>query len=440
MCSVAIRKSPEKLGVAMGLVIALVMSTIIAVFGGTAFASPSITISPGTPYLDGQTVTVSGTGFPVRSQLPQGLEIIECSDPGGTFANLPSSAAVGCDGTTVSGEQINTDADGSFTASYPMDLLNLSNSSIKCDAIDYCVLWVGIDYNNQFLVTHAFSSPFEINPISAGNPQTLSFTSQPPTDATIDGLGYNVSATSTSGLPVTLSVDASSTSVCYISDSFVSFNAGGVCVIDADQGGDGTYAPASQVQQSILVHLISQVVSFTSTPPMGATVGGPSYGPSTVGGDSFNPVVITVDESSASVCVLSEGLVSFIGKGVCTLDANQAGNAQYLAASQVQQGFPVSVGQVRVTTVSLTNGVAHTRYAAVLSAIGGDSPYRWSVVAGALPLGLHLKKTTGAISGMPKRPGTYTFTVKLVDHKTKRTKGHPSAQNTATKVLSIMIL
>ena len=50
-----------------------------------------------------------------------------------------------------------------------------------------------------------------------------------------------------------------------------------------------------------------------------------------------------------------------------------------------------------------------------------------------------LDKVTGVISGKPKRPGTWTFAVKVVGHDRKKTMGHPATQNTATKVLSILI-
>jgi len=71
------------------------------------------------------------------------------------------------------------------------------------------------------------------------------------------------------------------------------------------------------------------------------------------------------------------------------------------------------------------------RYSAMLAASGGKLPYKWSVSSGALPKGLHLKKSTGVISGRPNKDdsGTYTFTVKVVD----------KAKNSSTEVLSITI-
>lgn len=50
-----------------------------------------------------------------------------------------------------------------------------------------------------------------------------------------------------------------------------------------------------------------------------------------------------------------------------------------------------------------------------LSVSGGSTPYVWSISAGALPTGLSLSTTTGAITGTPNSAGNYTFTVKARD-------------------------
>ena len=150
----------------------LAVMTVVVPLAGTAMAAAMVTIPAGNP-TDGQTITVSGTGFPVHSALPSGLEIIECSDPGGLIANLPSDASTGCDGTTVNGSQINTDASGAFSASYGISALSATgNSNINCDATDFCVLWVGQDFNGAFLSgPHAFSSAFEVQAPSATTPE-----------------------------------------------------------------------------------------------------------------------------------------------------------------------------------------------------------------------------------------------------------------------------
>jgi len=142
----------------------LIACAVMWFLPGHAYAQGESVTIPSGPLTDGQTITVTGTGFPPTSQLPTGLQIIECSDPGGLAVNLPTDAASGCDGTTINGSQINTDATGAFSASYSISALSATgNSNINCDATDFCVLWVGQDYNAAFLSgPHAFSVPFEI--------------------------------------------------------------------------------------------------------------------------------------------------------------------------------------------------------------------------------------------------------------------------------------
>ncbi len=93
-----------------------------------------------------------------------------------------------------------------------------------------------------------------------------------------------------------------------------------------------------------------------------------------------------------------------------------------------------------ITTTSLPAGTRGQAYSAPMAAMGGNPPYKWKLAPGSakLPRGLRLNRATGVISGTPKRSGTYTFTVEVLDQKIK-TKHHAPTQNTATKVLSITI-
>jgi hypothetical protein len=201
--------------------------------------------------------------------------------------------------------------------------------------------------------------------------QTISFTSTPPAHAVVGGTTV-VSASSSSGLAVAFS--SASPSICTVSGSTVSFSAAGTCVVDADQAGDGAYAAAAQVQQSFTVSASAppksgQTITFTSTPPSNPSVGG-AY---TVGATASSGLAVTfsADPSSSGVCTVSASSVSFVGRGTCTIDADQAGNATYNAAPQVQQSFTVGATPQTITYIS----------AAPTAASVGGSTYTVSATA-----------------------------------------------------------
>jgi len=73
-----------------------------------------------------------------------------------------------------------------------------------------------------------------------------------------------------------------------------------------------------------------------------------------------------------------------------------------------------------ITTMQLPQGMLGMSYQATLSAKGGVPPYIWSLLAGALPPGLSLTASSGAISGTPAQAGTFNFTVQVSDSINER--------------------
>src|SRR5439155_9879162 len=106
--------------------------------------------------------------------------------------------------------------------------------------------------------------------------------------------------------------------------------------------GSGSWTAVSDPSTSVKVKG-SQTISFSSTAPTGAVVGGATYTPSATATSGL-PVALAIDASSSSVCSISSGTVSFNSVGTCTVDANQAGNADWNAATQAQQSFTVGKG------------------------------------------------------------------------------------------------
>ncbi len=73
---------------------------------------------------------------------------------------------------------------------------------------------------------------------------------------------------------------------------------------------------------------------------------------------------------------------------------------------------------VTVAPVTLPAAQMGTAYNQTVSASGGTAPYTFSVSAGALPTGLSLNASSGAISGTPSAAGTYNFSIRATDNST----------------------
>jgi alpha-tubulin suppressor-like RCC1 family protein len=204
--------------------------------------------------------------------------------------------------------------------------------------------------------------------------QTIVFGSSAPTNAAVGGSTYAPQASGgASGNSVAFSIDSSSAGVCSLSSGVVSFTAVGSCVIDANQAASPPdYTAAQQMQQTVSVGQGSQAIAFTST-PSNLAVGG-SYTPTASGGASGNPVVFGVDSTSgAGVCSISSGKVSFTAVGSCVIDANQAGNTNYLPAPQKQQPVTVGQGSQAITFTSAPPSPALVGATYKPTAVGGAS-------------------------------------------------------------------
>jgi hypothetical protein len=95
-----------------------------------------------------------------------------------------------------------------------------------------------------------------------------------------------------------------------------------------------------------------------------------------------------------------------------TLTATSKADATKTATLTINLVPPPSI-----STTSLPAGTVGTAYSATLAVTGGVQPYTWSVTTGALPDGLKLDGSTGAITGTPTIIDTNppSFTVQVTD-------------------------
>ena len=96
-----------------------------------------------------------------------------------------------------------------------------------------------------------------------------------------------------------------------------------------------------------------------------------------------------------------------------------------------QKAFTLTVapGLTFSTPAALPGATAGTAYSFTVAATGGQPPYSFRVSNGALPDGLALNASSGAIAGTPAAAGTFNFTIEVTD----------AARLTASRVHSLVI-
>ena len=159
---------PDRVPPQSPVLVALSSVVVVAYRPGmAAAATPTVTITPGArsgTFTNGQSVTVSvgpNSLFVAHTR----VNIIECADPGGSAANLPTSLST-CDANTVEADTVLVQPDGSFVEhgytlyALPNEVLGeQSNWQPVCNPTHQCVLYVGED-QNDFTQPKIFSAPF----------------------------------------------------------------------------------------------------------------------------------------------------------------------------------------------------------------------------------------------------------------------------------------
>ncbi|MFZ1538980.1 MAG: choice-of-anchor Q domain-containing protein, partial [Chromatiaceae bacterium] len=114
-----------------------------------------------------------------------------------------------------------------------------------------------------------------------------------------------------------------------------------------------------------------QTLSYTSSAPASAVVGGAAYTPLATSTSGL-AVTFTIDVAASSVCSISGSAVSYLTVGTCIINANQVGNTNYNAAPQVQQSFAVGKGTQAALTVVATPSTVPYGTTSALTTTGGN--------------------------------------------------------------------
>ena len=209
--------------------------------------------------------------------------------------------------------------------------------------------------------------------ISAATQAITGFVSNPATPTFAPNGTFTVSATGgASSSPVVFA--STSASVCSVSGNTVTMLAAGTCSLSADQASDANYSAAPQAMLDVAISAATQAITGFAANPVAPTYApNGSFTVSATPGASSSPVVFA--STSASVCTVSGNTVTMLAAGMCSLAANQAGDANYDPAPQVV--LDVTIGNAAQGITGFAANPAQPTYAPngtfTVSAIGGAS-------------------------------------------------------------------
>jgi hypothetical protein len=232
----------------------------------------------------------------------------------------------------------------SFTSATP-SVCSVSGSTATVLNGGVCTINANQTGNTAYNPAPQVSQSFTISPAS----QTISFADPADIAAFVPNQAVALSATASSGLPVSFST--ATPAVCTVAGATATVMSGGTCTINAVQAGNISYSAAAQVSQSFDIAPADQTISFTDpadttfvangTVPLVAT---PSSG-----------LAVSFASTTPAVCSVLGSDAVMLAVGTCTIAADQAGNASYTPAPQVSQSFDVGQAGQTITFAGPTD-------------------------------------------------------------------------------------
>ena len=139
-------------------------------------------------------------------------------------------------------------------------------------------------------------------------------------------------ATASSGLPVKLTT--ATAKVCSVNGNQVKGIGANLCTISASQAGNVNFNPVVS-SVSFAVSKANQSISFSTTPVI--IFGGSG----SLSAKASSGLTVSLSSATADICSIKNGTVKGLAAGTCIIAANQAGDANTVAAPQAELSFNI---------------------------------------------------------------------------------------------------
>jgi hypothetical protein len=258
--------------------------------------------------------------------------------------------------------------------------------------------------DTKYLPALSVPQTLTVNP--AG--QTIIFTQPPP--VTYGAPPVNLAPLVTKGAastPVTFSIVAGGTgsgSLSGANNATLTITKAGTIKLKADQAGDTNYLPALSVPQTLTVNPAGQTITFPLPSPVSYGAPPVNLAPLVTKGAAPTPVTFSIvagGTGSGSLGGANNATLTITKAGTIFLKADQAGDANYLAAPSVPQTLTVNKADQAITFPPATKKLADSPVDLSKLATGGGSgnPLTFTLVSGPGALG-GVNNATLTISGV----------------------------------------
>jgi multisubunit Na+/H+ antiporter MnhF subunit len=290
---------------------------------------------------------------------------------------------------------LNATSSSGLTVSYRVvsGPASVSGNTVTINGAGEVVIEASQAGNSSFHPAPVVNQSFMVNSI-AKQSQAITFPTLP--NRTFGDAPFSLSATASSGLPVSFSIVSGPAT---LSGATLTITGAGTVTVQATQSGDGVFNAAPPEQRSFAVSKASQAINFGSLTDR--TFGEAPFSLS-ASASSGLPVSFRVVSGPASV---SGNVVTLNGTGQVVIEASQAGNADYLAALVVTQSFNVQSGTAVKQSQTITFGtLAYKTYTSLpfeLTATASSGlPVSYRVVSGPVSISGSTVTITGVGSVM----------------------------------------
>ena len=176
---------------------------------------------------------------------------------------------------------------------------------------------------------------------------------------------FSLSATASSGLPVSYS--SSNTSVATVFGNTVTIVGVGNTTITASQAGDATFTATTAIQLFTVNSVTQQVQTITFGSLASKTYGDATFSLSATASSGLS---VSYASSNPLVATVSGNTVTIVGSGSTIIAASQSGNSTYGAATNVEQVLTVGKKSLTISSVTAANKTYDGTTTATLSGGG----------------------------------------------------------------------